>query len=259
MRETNMRARIQTELDNLVSSLDGNTEKIREIVGHFINETPVQLQQIKASIAAAKWKEVAAHIHKIKIRYSYLGLDEISEQLNAWENELTFSPDPARHESHWKNFLTISDTVISELKTTSYYQPSTRVTNSLPLQHKRILVAEDDNVNGLVFELFIQELGGIVIRARDGFEAVTFAMAQQPDFIFMDVHMPHFSGIDAIKQLRANGFTCPIISLSASTRLQERQNSIDAGANEFLVKPANRQVIRQTLLKYLVTTNTTNR
>ncbi len=138
------------------------------------------------------------------------------------------------------------------MKQTPYNLPSESTSgDAMPLTGKTVLVAEDDEVNSMVFELFIKELGADVVVAHDGNEAVRLTMEQNPDMIFMDVHMPFFSGLEAIQQLRAKEVKCPIISLSASTRLNERDQSLAMGANEFLIKPANRVTIRQILMKYL--------
>jgi CheY-like chemotaxis protein len=122
---------------------------------------------------------------------------------------------------------------------------------SLPIFGKKILIAEDDEVNAMIIGQFVEELGGQVLKASDGNEAVTIAAAQKPDIIFMDIHMPYFSGIEAIKKLRSENFMAPIISLSASSRLLEKQQSSDAGATGFLNKPAKRELIHKILLKYL--------
>ena len=92
--------------------------------------------------------------------------------------------------------------------------------SSLLLNGKRILIAEDDDVNFMVFEVFVQELGGTAIKAVDGHEAIRQTTDLKPDFIFMDIHMPYFSGIEAIRFIRSKGIQVPIVALSASTRFQ---------------------------------------
>jgi CheY-like chemotaxis protein len=136
--------------------------------------------------------------------------------------------------------------VVSELN-----KSSSALSESLLFNGKCILVAEDDEVNAMVFELFIKETGASVIIAKDGHEAIRYSLEKKPDLIFMDVHMPVFSGLEAIREVRSRSVTCPIVSLSASTRLNEQQNSLDAGADDFLVKPVNRGAIVKTLMKYL--------
>jgi two-component system, sensor histidine kinase and response regulator len=123
-------------------------------------------------------------------------------------------------------------------------------TKILPLSGKRILIAEDDEVNFMVFEVFVEELGGTAIKAADGHEAIRKTTDQTPDFIFMDIHMPYFSGVEAIRFIRSKGIQVPIVALSASTRLQEKQQAIAAGATDFLTKPTKRDVIREILLKH---------
>jgi two-component system chemotaxis sensor kinase CheA len=142
--------------------------------------------------------------------------------------------------------------VAEQVKSDQSFEASKSLEDRIrPYAGKLVLVAEDDEVNAMVFVLFIREKGADAIIATDGLQALTLAKQKKPDLIFMDVHMPFFSGLDAIKEIRNVDCQCPIVSLSASTRLNERQNSLDAGASEFLVKPVNRDAIDRILERYL--------
>ncbi|MBS1507202.1 MAG: response regulator [Bacteroidetes bacterium] len=235
----------ETTLKGLLTLFEDNTEKVKEIVSIFVRETPTILQHIEELIKDNKLDDAARLIHKVKIRYGYLGLDEIMNELNTWENELksgvTLNPQERIH-----YFQQLNASVIGELNKTSK-----GLSQPLIFQEKCILVAEDDEVNALVFELFIKETGASVIIAKDGHEAIRYAMERKPDLIFMDVHMPVLSGYEVIREIRNQNVSCPIVSLSASTRLNEKQNSLNAGANDFLIKPVNRNAIVKTLTKFL--------
>ena len=122
---------------------------------------------------------------------------------------------------------------------------------TLPLWKKKVLIVDDDEVNSTVIGDFAEELGAIVMKAVDGYEAIQCAIENAPDFIFMDLHMPYFGGIESIQLLRQKKIVAPIIALSASTRLHEKQQSIEAGATDFITKPAKREVIHHVLLNYL--------
>lgn len=244
--------RITKELENLLSTLDGNEDKVKDIIHTFIFQSPRIFEQIESCITNNNLKEAAFLIHKIKTHYGYLGLDEISADFTAWENELLLPTQTKNHIPVLNALKQINEEVMNELKETNFYQaePQARET-PLPLEGKSVLIAEDDEVNAMVFELFVKETGADTMIARDGLQALQMAIEKKPDMIFMDVHMPFYSGLQTIKELRDKDIQCPIISLSASTRLNERQNSLDAGANDFLVKPANRESINKVLLKYL--------
>ncbi|NOS94703.1 MAG: response regulator [Cyclobacteriaceae bacterium] len=243
--------RIHESLGNLESTL-GSREKIEEIVLEIVDKTPQQFNQIEKVLAQKNSKEAAAILHKIKVRYAYLGLDDLFLELSNWEDTLNTDQAIINPLEPLIYFRDMNSQINDTLKKSSYYlHRDVAASETLPLNGKVVLVAEDDEVNSMVFELFIKELGAHVVVAHDGNEAVKLTLDQKPDMIFMDVHMPFFSGLEAIQQLRAKGVNCPIISLSASTRLNERDQSIAMGANEFLIKPANRVTIRQILMKYL--------
>jgi CheY-like chemotaxis protein len=121
----------------------------------------------------------------------------------------------------------------------------------LPLVGKKVLIVDDDEINATVIGDFAEELGASIFKAVDGYEAVRYSTESLPDFIFMDLHMPYFGGIESIQLLREKRIAVPIIALSASTRLYEKQQSIDAGATDFITKPAKREIIHEVLLKYL--------
>ncbi|WP_276371560.1 response regulator [Chryseolinea sp. H1M3-3] len=240
----------QIDLRKLHHTMDDDIERIENFIAVFIKSTPSITEQVEKSLLDGKWQNAADLIHGLKPRYGYLDLTEVMDQLTEWETSLRLGTgnDYSQRLNLLKKY---NAEIIFSLKETRFYKHVKADGGSL-LQGKCVLVAEDDEINAMVFELFIKEQGATVIVARDGNEALQFALDNYPDMIFMDVHMPFFSGLDAIKELRKKGISCPIVSLSASTRLNEKQNSLDAGADDFLVKPANRDTINKALLKYLI-------
>jgi CheY-like chemotaxis protein len=248
--------KLKRELASLTLTFNGNKEKVDSMVRSFLEETPRHFVLLHDSIVKEKKEELLALLHKLKPRYSYLGLDDLMIEMNEWENEvratLDFNKSKENSLQKFEYFEKMNQLISSELAQTGLTEGGQANSKmNLPLTGKKVLIAEDDEVNAMVFELFIEELGGITLKATDGNQAVQLATQHHHDLIFMDVHMPYFSGVEAIKLLRAKNFTIPIISLSASTRLQEKQQSLDAGANSFLTKPAKREAIQQVLLQYL--------
>lgn len=243
---------VLAELEYLFETLNEDSKKLEEIIKVFIEETPLIFNKIEEFIHQETWNDAIALLHKVKTRYGYLGLNDVMKDLSVWESELAFTPKSVDHLGIINHMNKVNEDVVKELKKTRFYNSmQNKADQILPLQGKLVLIAEDDEVNAMVFELFVKETGASVIIAADGNKALTAAYEKVPDMIFMDVHMPFFSGLDAIKELRSKGIKCPIVSLSASTRLNERQDSLDSGANDFLIKPANRESITNALIKYL--------
>lgn len=229
----------------------GNTSKIREVVSTFISKTPLQLKTLLENLQAENFYEAAKLVHIVKTRYGYFGLQHIASNFDSWESQLLSEQPIVNYSQSLAQIMEKTDQIIEVLKGTEYYQSPESSAPILPLKGKIVLVAEDDEINAMIFDLFIKELGAETIMSADGASALNFSREKNPDLIFMDVHMPFYSGLDAIRELRTLGCKCPIISLSASTRLNEKQNSLDAGANDFLKKPVNRDTISSILLRYL--------
>lgn len=108
-----------------------------------------------------------------------------------------------------------------------------------------ILIADDIEANRRFLGFAAEKSGATVATATDGRDAVErvqFAASQERpyDVIFMDLHMPVLNGIEAIRQLRENGYGGAIIALSADAQLATRQKCLEAGADETLTKPISR-------------------
>jgi two-component system sensor histidine kinase/response regulator len=117
----------------------------------------------------------------------------------------------------------------------------------------RILVVDDDMFNREVASELLQSVGLAVALATDGFDAVSQAQLHAFDAVLMDVQMPILNGLEAtqrIRQLPGREAT-PILALTANAFAQDRQACLDAGMNDFVVKPINPQQLYATLLKWL--------
>lgn len=248
-----LKTKIRAGLEELALTLDGSAEKVLLIVNTFIDETPDYFKSLRKVVAVQNKNEIQQQLHTLKARYGYFGLTGVMNEMDSWERALDEASNHSTNLERLRYFEELNEQIIEALRSSDYFKVNHRPENSdsSPLSGKRVLVAEDDEINAMVFELFIEELGGKALKAADGHEAVRQVTEHAPDFIFMDIHMPYFSGVEAIKLLRSKNILIPIVALSASTRLQEKQQSIDAGATDFLTKPAKRDVIREMLLKHL--------
>jgi DNA-binding response OmpR family regulator len=103
----------------------------------------------------------------------------------------------------------------------------------------KILIAEDDQDIRELIVLTLQFHGFEVVAAEDGALAVEYAMAEPFDLILLDVRMPRMTGYDACRRLKEMEVTrdIPIIFLSAKGQETEIQTGIDAGAEQYILKP----------------------
>jgi two-component system response regulator MprA len=101
----------------------------------------------------------------------------------------------------------------------------------------RILVVEDDRSVREAVERALTFEGYEVLTARDGAEALSVVMNEKPDVIVLDVMMPHIDGLEAARRIRARGDRTPILMLTARETVSDRVAGLDAGADDYLVKP----------------------
>ncbi len=101
----------------------------------------------------------------------------------------------------------------------------------------RILVAEDDRGVRDALDRALRFEGFDVHMAADGAEALEWVASEQPDAIVLDVMMPHVDGLTVCRRLRARGDHTPILILTARQEVSDRVAGLDAGADDYLVKP----------------------
>ena len=101
----------------------------------------------------------------------------------------------------------------------------------------RVLVAEDDESFGEVLARALRKGGYVVDLVADGRTALAYARCYDYSVAVLDWRMPAVPGIDVVRQLRRRGSRLPVLMLSGRTAAHDRVAGLDAGADDFLVKP----------------------
>jgi DNA-binding response OmpR family regulator len=104
----------------------------------------------------------------------------------------------------------------------------------------RVLVVEDDDAIAQVLQRSLRMEGYEVRVADDGIEALDEAHAFLPDLVILDLGLPRLDGIEVAKRLRESD-DVPILVLTARDAVESRVEGLDAGADDYLVKPFERQ------------------
>jgi DNA-binding response OmpR family regulator len=105
----------------------------------------------------------------------------------------------------------------------------------------RVLVVEDDAEIAHVLQRSLRLDGYDVKLASDGVQALDEAHAFLPDLIVLDLGLPRLDGIDVARRLREDGDDVPILILTARDAVESRVEGLDVGADDYLVKPFERQ------------------
>jgi len=122
-----------------------------------------------------------------------------------------------------------------------------------PLNHKKVLVVEDNKVNQQVIIIMLRHLGLNAEVVNDGIEAVEALQNKYYDLILMDWQMPRMDGLEATRRIRALSFdTKPvIIAVTANAMSGDIEKCLEAGMDDYLSKPIRREKLASTLEKWL--------
>ena len=101
----------------------------------------------------------------------------------------------------------------------------------------RVLVIEDESNLQADIKVRLESEDYIVDTTGDGNEGYFFATEYPLDAAIIDIGLPGMSGIEVIKKLRSDGSTLPVLILTARSRWQEKVEGLEAGADDYLVKP----------------------
>lgn len=100
-----------------------------------------------------------------------------------------------------------------------------------------ILLVEDERRLGTAVRRVLKEEGHVVDLVEDGGDALFQAQAAEYDIILLDVMLPTMDGYEIARRLRSDGDTTPILMLTARDAVDDRVRGLDAGADDYLVKP----------------------
>ena len=121
------------------------------------------------------------------------------------------------------------------------------------IRGSRILLVEDNDINQQVARELLEDAGMQVEVADNGEVALRMAQERSFDLVFMDMQMPVMDGLTATRELRRIGRLArlPIVAMTANAMETDRLRCLDAGMNDFLVKPIDPQDLWAILLRWI--------
>lgn len=130
------------------------------------------------------------------------------------------------------------------------HAPRTAVCKPIAPLHMRVLVAEDNGTNRLLIKTMLKGAGHALEFAEDGKQAVEQYALKPYDFVLMDISMPHKSGLEATREIRAieadkDLRRCPIVAVTANVSVEDQRLCFEAGMDEFIAKPLKKDLLLQ--------------
>jgi signal transduction histidine kinase/DNA-binding NarL/FixJ family response regulator len=181
-----------------------------------------------------------------KVEGTGLGLTITTSLLSLMGSRLQVESTLCQGSTFWFEVCFPIEDSVSEI----YSPPSHRVVG---YQGDRvtILAIDDQPENRQVFTEMLTPLGFTVLLANDGESGLAIAADASPQVAIVDLAMPGIDGLETIRRLRATGSRAVVIASSARVFDSDRRHSLDAGANDFLPKPVQVEVLFDLLQKHL--------
>jgi len=135
------------------------------------------------------------------------------------------------------------------------YPPPQPMDNTLP-SNTRILLVEDNSINQRVASAMLNKLGFTIDIAANGIEAIDALKQNAYSLVIMDLQMPLMGGLEATKAIRKPGAgiinpDIPIIAMTANATLQDQENCLKSGMNDFISKPVMMTTLQELLNKWI--------
>jgi DNA-binding response OmpR family regulator len=113
------------------------------------------------------------------------------------------------------------------------------------IRPSKILIVDDEPFNVDYLEQELEDLGYTTVHARNGREALEKVALEAPDLILLDVMMPLMDGLTVCRRLKEDDDTrlIPIVIMTALDSFDDRLKGIEAGADDFLIKPVNQRAL----------------
>jgi two-component system cell cycle response regulator DivK len=118
---------------------------------------------------------------------------------------------------------------------------------------KKILVAEDNQVNRELIREVLQRQGFEVVEAADGKEALSQVEKHSPDLVLLDIQMPEMDGFAVLRSLREvpKHKELKVVALTAYAMRDERQSALQAGFDAYISKPIELKAFKEDISRML--------
>jgi signal transduction histidine kinase len=129
---------------------------------------------------------------------------------------------------------------------------ATKTVKDYNWKDKVILIAEDEDSNFHFLEAILRKTKAKLIRANDGVEFLEIMNEKKKiDLVLLDIKMPGINGFNAIKVVRQQNISVPVIAQTAFNQPEDKQRCLDSGCNDYLAKPIDKDLLLNKIAKFI--------
>lgn len=218
-----------------------------------VEDTGLGMEPKHAKSIFQKFKQVHT-INNTKTKGTGLGLAIVKELVLLQGGDISLKTSPGQGS-------TFSISLPFELTTIKIDKSDETIINSGPVEFSdyNILIVEDNPLNFKYLSTLLKKWDINYGYAKDGREAIDIAKIQKYDLILMDIQMPNMDGYQASMAIRREfgpNQKTPIVALTASAMINEKNKAVDAEMNGVLIKPFTPEQLNNLLSNYLQKQNT---
>jgi len=160
-----------------------------------------------------------------------LGLAICKSLVDIWGGKIWYESEVNKRTTFYFTYPLLTQKKLKQNK------PQQIILNIPDLSGKIILVAEDEENNFKLLEVYLLKTKAKIIWVKNGTEAIEYVKSNNVDIILMDIKMPMTDGIEATRQIKSIKPSVPIIAQTAYAFEDEKKEFLNSGINAYLVKP----------------------
>jgi PAS domain S-box-containing protein len=210
----------------------------------FVSDTGIGIPVDKQQLIFERFVQLH-HDKNISYGGTGLGLSIVKGLVGILGGKIRVQSEPGKGTTFYFSFPIVRGTSVNAEDVTGVRLPEYH------FQNKTILVVEDDPYNAAYIHEVLTETGLKIIHTELGREAVKIAKLQSPDLILLDIRLPDMNGLDVMRQMKQQNPVIKIIAQTAYAGMDDKQKAYDAGCNDYVSKPLNREVLLSMINKHL--------
>ncbi len=117
---------------------------------------------------------------------------------------------------------------------------------------KTVLYVDDSEEMIDIVKIVLKDSGYRILSQTDGQATLKFCADENPDLVLMDLNMPGMNGFEVTQQLRAQGFTNPIVVFTSSESEEDREKAVAVGCNDYVLKDMEMRGLEKVIDTYLM-------